>query len=236
MEKFKKYIALVYLILFSSFLVLFFSKFSLDDLTSYKFIQMNREYFFDLKESNLILLSAIFLILTTLWVFMLGFGSPVGLIAGFIFGKWIGLLLVIMGCTFGATFLYIFGNYFFKDLIKKKFLEKFKNLQIRFKKNEFTFFLLYRFVGGVPFPIANLLPVIFNVSLKNYFFGTLFGILPSLFIIVSLGSGIEKIIEQNLVTPKISEVILSPEVYVPILGFVALIFITILIKKLFYKD
>ena len=239
MEKSKKVkiiLGLFYLLVVSSFLYFFLSKFTLEELTSYEFIKNNRDYFFELKESNLILLSIIFLSLTIFWVFMLGFGSPVGLMAGFIFGKWIGLFLVTLGCTIGATFLYAFGNYFLADLIKKKFLKKFKNLEVKIKKNEFTFFVLYRFVGGVPFPIANLLPAMFNVSLKSYFFGTLFGIIPSLFIIVSLGSGIEKIIKKNLVAPEISEIILSPDVYLPILGFVALIFISMIIKKLFYKD
>ena len=235
MEKFKKYIALFYIVLLSAFLLIFFSKFSLQDLTSYKFIQMNREYFLDLRESNIIMISFIFLALTTIWVFMLGFGSPVALLAGFIFGKWIGLLIVALGCTFGATLLYIFGNYFLEDLIKKNFLERFKNLQAQFKKNEFVFFLIYRFVGGIPFPVANLLPIMFNVTLRNYFYGTLFGLLPGLLVMVSLGSGIEKIIKENLVAPSISEVMLSPDVYIPILGLVALIILTIIVKRYFIK-
>ena len=54
------------------------------------------------------------------------------------------------------------------------------------------------FVGVIPFQIANLLPVLFNVSIKNYFFGTILGIIGPLFIYVSLGSGIENIIEKNV--------------------------------------
>ena len=57
---------------------------------------------------------------------MAGFGSPVALLAGFIFGKWLGVIIVIFGLSIGATLLYIFGNYFLKELIKDKFLDKFK--------------------------------------------------------------------------------------------------------------
>ena len=42
--------------------------------------------------------------------------------------------------SIGATFLYIFGNYFFKDLIREKFLNKFQNLEIKFKKSEFNIY------------------------------------------------------------------------------------------------
>ncbi len=36
-------------------------------------------------------------------------------LGGFIFGKWIGTLVVVTGLSVGATFLYIFGNYFLRD-------------------------------------------------------------------------------------------------------------------------
>ena len=63
------------------------------------------------------------------------------LIGGFIFGKWIGTLIVVLGLSIGATFLYVFGNYFLKDLIREKFLNRFKSLETKFKKSEFTFLL-----------------------------------------------------------------------------------------------
>jgi len=56
--------------------------------------------------------------------FLLGFGSPILLISGFIFGKWLGLLLAVGSMSIGATFLYIFGNYFFKDLITAIFFNE----------------------------------------------------------------------------------------------------------------
>ena len=64
---------------------------------SYDFIKNNIAYFAELKNSNLFLISIIFLALTILWVFpFLGFGSPVALMGGFIFGKWIGTLLSLI--------------------------------------------------------------------------------------------------------------------------------------------
>jgi uncharacterized membrane protein YdjX (TVP38/TMEM64 family) len=222
--------------LLSGFLFLFFSKFTLEEISSYQFIQSNRDYFFQLKETNLILISLIFFIGSIIFVLMLGFGSPVALLGGFIFGKWIGTLIVALGLSIGATFLYIFANYFLKDFIREKFLHKFKNLEKKFKKNELIYFFLYRFVGGIPFQLANVLPVLFNVSIKNYLIGTLAGIMPSLFIIVSLGSGIEKIINRNEQAPSIIDLLFSPEIYFPISLFVLLILTIIIIKKFFYNN
>jgi len=240
MEKAKKikiFIGLFYLVAICLFLYFFFSKFSLQDLTSYDFIRENRSYFFELKNSNLFLTSIIFLLLTILWVFpFLGFGSPVALIGGFIFGKWIGTLIVVLGLSIGATFLYVFGNYFLKDLIREKFLNRFKSLEIKFKKSEFTFLLVYRFIGGIPWQLSCLIPTLFNVRVKNFFFATLIGIIPQIFLAVSIGSGLEKIIDQNSEIPSIADIIFSADIYVPILAFFGLILITIILRKLFYKN
>ena len=240
MEKAKKtkiIIGLCYLTLVTFFLLMFFSKFSIDEITSYDFIRDNRLYFQQLKNSNLFLVSIIFLIFTILWVFpFLGFGSPIALLGGFMFGKWLGTIIVVIGLSVGATFLYMFGNYFLKDLIREKFLNKYENLERRFKKSEFYYLLIYRFIGGIPWQLSCILPTIFNVKTMNFFFASLIGIVPQIFLAVSIGSGLEKIIDQNSELPKITEVIFSPEIYIPILAFLSLILITIFLRKSFYKN
>ena len=240
MEKTKKikiFIGLSYLILLSVFLFLFFSKFSIQEITSYDFIKENRIFFLELKNSNLILVSIIFLIFTILWVFpFLGFGSPIALLGGFIFGKWIGTIVVILGLSFGATFLYIFGNYFLRDIIREKFSKKFQNLQIKFKDSEFLYLLVYRLIGGIPWQLSCLLPTIFNVKIRNFYFATLIGIIPTVFLMVSVGNGLEKVIDQNSEIPLITDIIFSPDIYIPLLAFFSLVFISIVLRKLFYKN
>ncbi len=235
-KKIKLYIGLFYLILLSVFLFLFFSKFSIQEITSYNFIKENRSYFLDVKNSNLLIVSIIFLFITILWVFpFLGFGSPIALIGGFIFGKWIGTIVVVLGLSIGATFLYLFGNYFLKDFVREKFLNRFNSLETKFKKSEFIYLLIYRFIGGIPWQLSCLLPTIFNVRVSNFFFATLIGIIPQIFLAVSIGSGIEKVIDQNSEIPSIEDVIFSPEIYIPISAFFGLVIITIFLRKIFYK-
>jgi len=240
MEKAKKtkiIIGLCYLILLSLFLFIFFSKFSFQEITSYDFIKENKIYFQKLKDSNLFLLSITFLIFTILWVFpFLGFGSPIALLGGFLFGKWLGTIIVVIGLSVGATFLYVFGNYFLKDLVREKFLNKYENLESKFKVSEFYYLLIYRFIGGIPWQLSCILPTIFNVKIRNFFFASLIGIVPQIFLVVSIGSGLEKIIDQNSELPKITEIIFSPEIYIPILAFFTLVLLTIFLRKSFYKN
>ncbi len=234
-KKIKLFIGLFYLIFIGFFLYYFFTKFSLQEITSYDFIKNNRDYFFNLKQTNLLFLTSLFILFTIVWVLAAGFGSPVALLAGFIFGKWLGTLLVVLGLSIGATLLYLFSNFFIKELIREKFLNKYQILEAKFKKSEFLYLLIYRFIGGIPFAISNVLPCIFNVKTLNFFWATFIGILPQLFLICSIGSGLEKIINENLETPKIKDLILSPDIYIPLIVFAILVIITIFLRKLFYK-
>ena len=234
-SKLKIVLGIIYLSIVTVFLVIFFSHFSLDDFSSFEIIKDNRNRLNEVKNSNLLLTSILFLIGVIIWVMLLGFGSPVFLVGGFIFGKWIGTLLVVLGLSIGATLVYITASYFFKDLIEKKLSSKFSNLTEKFKKNEFTFFLVYRFVGGIPFFIANILPTLFNVKIKNFFFGSIIGMTPQLFVGTSLGSGLNKIIENNQELPNLIDLFFSPDIYLPILGMVILVLLGFAIRKRFYK-
>ena len=233
--KIKIFVGLFYLIAVCLFLYFFFSKFSLQEITSYEFIKNNRDYFFGFKQSNLILISILFVLFCIVWTLVGGFGSPIVLFGGFIFGNWLGTLLLIIGMSIGATGLYIFANYFLKDLIKEKFLTKFKSLEFKFKKSEFLYLLIYRFVGGIPFAISNVLPCIFNVKVSNFFWATFIGMIPQIFILTSISSGLEKVIDQNLKAPKVTDVIVNPDIYIPLITFFILILMTIFFRKFFYK-
>ena len=236
-KKIKLFLGLSYLILITAFLFFFFSKFSLEEITSYDFIKQNRAYFIELKNSNLFLVFLIYLLFAILWIFpFLGFGSPIALLAGFIFGQWIGTIVIVLSLSIGGTFLYIFGNYFLKDFIKEKVLVKFQNLEKKFKESEFIYLLIYRFLGGIPWQLSCLLPTVFNVKVSNFFLATLLGIIPQVFLVVSIGSGLEKVIDQNSDMPGIMDVIFSQDIYIPIIAFFSLVLLTILLRRLFYKN
>jgi len=224
-----------YILIISIFLWFFFKNFSIQDFTSYELIKANREALEGIKNNNIILSSIIFFLGTIIWVLLLGFGSPIFLVGGFIFGKWLGTLLVVFGLSIGATLLYIFANFFFKDIVKEKFSSRFNNLTKQFKKNEFIFFLIYRFVGGIPFFISNILPTIFNIKVKNFFYGSLIGMYPQVFLMASIGSGLDSVIENNLQAPSIKQILFSSEIYIPLFGFLILIILGFILKNIFFE-
>jgi len=145
-------------------------------------------------------------------------------------------LILIFGNTFGGFLLYRLAKTFLSDLVEKKFKIKFSKFINLFNKNEIMYFMCFRFIGGggTPFPIQNVLPVLFNMSSKNYIIATFLGILPTTFVTVALGSGIEKIIEQNAELSFLP-VVQSPEIYLPIVGFFIILIIGFSIKKFYFK-
>jgi len=195
----KIYLGGVYLIVLFIAVYFLFSTFDLKDLTSYEFIKENREAILKYKDNNIFFLTIIFFIITIFLNLLLCPMLLPTLIIGFIFGKWLGTLILIFGNTIGGFLLYLLAKTFFSNLVEKKFKTKFSKFIIFFNKNETIYFMCFRFMGGggTPFPIQNVLPVLFNMSAKNYIIATLLGIIPTTFVTVALGSGIEKIIDQN---------------------------------------
>ena len=232
----KLIIGLAYLTILSVGLYFLFSAIDIKDLTNYEFIRSNKDIILKYKNENFLFLTVIFFIFCIIWVLLLGFAMPLLIFSGFVFGKWWGILIVLTSTTLGATLLYMLVGFFFREAITEKLAPKFSKFREYFSKNDLIYFMCFRFVGGggIPYAIQNVLPVLFNMSSRNYFFGTLFGSLPSMFITVSLGAGIEKVIDENE-RPGFFNFFGSPDIYLPIIGFFLILIIGIILKNKFFK-
>ena len=234
-KKFKIIIGFVYIIILVGFLYLLFSNISISDISSYNFVQSYQDKLNTFKSKNIFVLIVIFILFVNIWVLMMGFGTPVAIIGGFIFGKWIGTLLTVLSLSTGSLMLYFLGKYFFYELLKEKYYEKFKFLNNLFKSSELPVMIIYRFVGLVPFFIANLIPVIFNIKSSNYFIGTIIGILPAVFLFVSLGNGFSEAIYHYNDYPSVTDLMKEPGIYLPIIGFISILIISFFLRKKFFK-
>ena len=227
----------IYLLLLIAGIIFLLTNYNISDFFSYEFIRLNKNTILEYKRENFLTLTSLFFIFSIIWVLLLGFCMPLLVFSGFVFGKWWGILLVLTSTTIGAALLYLLAGLFFRDTIQKKFAPKFSKLKKFFNKNELVYFMFFRFIGGggTPYAIQNTLPILFNMSFKNYVIATFLGSMPSMFVSVSIGSGIENVIDQN-VKLSFASVIFSPEIYIPIVGFFILLFIGFAIKKFYFKD
>ena len=227
----------IYLLLLIAGITFLLTNYNILDFFSYEFIRVNKNTILDYKNENFLALTIIFFIFSIIWTLMLGLAMPLLVFSGFVFGKWWGILIVLTSTTIGASLLYLLASLFFKDIIQNKFAPRFSKLKKFFNQNELVYFMFFRFVGGggTPYPIQNILPTLFNMSFKNYVIATFLGSMPSMFVTVSIGSGIETIIDQNEKLSVMS-VIFSPDIYIPIVGFFILLTIGFVIKKLYFKE
>ena len=235
--KLKLTIATVYLSLIFIGLYFLFSVIDFKDLTSYDFIRSNKNIILEYREENFLFLTITFFIFCIVWVLLLGFAMPLLIFAGFVFGKWWGIFIVILATSIGATFLYILVGVFFRKFVEEKLAPKFSKLREFFNKNDILYFMFFRFIGGggVPYAVQNVIPVLFNMTTRNYFIATVVGSLPSMFITVAIGSGIEKVIDEN-VQLNAAKVITSPDIYIPLIGFFIILISAFILKKVFFKN
>ena len=234
---FKLILGITYLAIISIGLYFLFSVVDIKDLMSYEFIRSNKDIILEYKNNNFLLLTAIFFTFSVIWVLFLGFATPLLIFSGFVFGKWWGIVFVLTSTTIGASLLYLLVGFFFREEIKNKLAPKFSKLKELFTRNDILYFTCFRFVGGggTPYSVQNVLPILFDMPIKNYVIATYVGSMPSMFVTVALGSGIESIIDKNE-TLSVSSVLFSPEIYIPIIGFFIILIIALLIKKYYFKQ
>ena len=231
-NKLKLILGTLYLTILISFLVYLFNYVEinkLDEFSYYKQLQSQINYSIG---NNFYLNLFLFFIFAMIWVILLGFGSPILIMSGIFFGKWIGTLISLLSISIGALILYIIAKYFFRDFIKHLLKEKFDKYIFLFKKNEFYYFFAFRFVGGlgIPFGLQNILPVIFNISKTNYFIASILGFVPNFYIWNTIGSGINSVVETST-SFSFLNFLLDKEIYFPIMMFLVLICVSFFIRK-----
>jgi uncharacterized membrane protein YdjX (TVP38/TMEM64 family) len=206
----------------------------LNDFSYYKELQKNLSNYVS---KNIITNIIYFFIFAVLWVALLGFGSPLLIISGILFGQWIGTLVSVVSISVGALTLYSLGNFFFRDFVKKILEQRFNKYILLFKRNEFYYFFIYRFIGGlgVPFGLQNLIPILFGMKKLNYFFSSFFGFIPGFFIFNTIGSGLNSYVAESEKF-NVLDFILTPAIYSPILMFAFLMIVSLIIKKKFFDD
>ena len=233
----KLFLGISYIIILFVFLYMIFSYVELsrlDDFLYYKELQIFLE---QMVGKNLYFNLIIFFLFSLVWVSLLGFGSPLLLISGILFGKWIGTFISVLSISVGSLVLYSLASFFFKDLVYNIFEKKFLKYIYLFRKNEFNYFLAFRLAGGlgIPFGLQNILPVLFNIKKLNYFFASFLGFIPMFFIWNTIGSGLNQYIKLSDNFSFIN-LLFNKEIYLPIILFLIVMLISFIIKKKIFND
>ena len=87
---------------------------------------------------------------------------------GFIFGRWVGTVLVVVAATLGATLVFLAARYLFADSARKRLGAVGEKINAGFTENAFAYLLFLRLVPAFPFFLVNLAPAFTAIPLRTY--------------------------------------------------------------------
>ncbi|MFZ2405881.1 MAG: TVP38/TMEM64 family protein [Methylobacter sp.] len=122
-------------------------------------------------------------------------GTVLSLLLGFLFGRWMGTLLIVISATVGATALFWLARYLLADWAEQRLRSNklAKKLLDGFQGDAFSYLLFLRLVPAFPFWLVNLAPAFTPVSLRIYVTSTFIGIIPGSFVFANLGQSLGSI-------------------------------------------
>jgi uncharacterized membrane protein YdjX (TVP38/TMEM64 family) len=152
------------------------------------------------------------------------------LAGGFMFGPWLGTLLVVISATLGSLLAFIAVKLAFHDYFAKRSQQWVKKMRRSFIDNAFSYLLFLRLMPIFPFWLINIVPALLGVSVRTFFIATLIGIIPGSVIYVSVGYSLGHVFDSqqsiNLA------IIFEPIVLFPLLGLALLSLLPVIYKQI----
>ncbi len=131
----------------------------------------------------------VFIPFYALWVSFLLPGIWISMIAGAIYGTWIGSIVVFIGAFLGAEITFYLGRTLLRTWAQKRMAEfpKFQLAQQAVSREGLKLILLTRLSPAFPFSLLNFVYGLSDVRWRDYTIG-LIGVLPGTILFCGLGS------------------------------------------------
>jgi uncharacterized membrane protein YdjX (TVP38/TMEM64 family) len=164
------------------------------DYLSLETIKANRDALLSFTDRHFVPALAIaFIVYVAATALSLPGGLVLSLTIGFIFGRWVGTVLVVIAATVGATLVFLAARYLFAEPARKRLGAVGERINAGFTENAFSYLLFLRLVPLFPFFLVNLAPAFTNIPVRTYVLATLIGIIPGTFVYVNLGQTLGRI-------------------------------------------
>ena len=197
---------------------------------SLEVIKNNYQSLVDFTADNFVTSCLIFSIAYILVVaFSIPGASVMTLVGGFLFGVYVGSVLVVFSATTGAVIVYLAVKSALGEILKSKAKGNIEKMRNGFENDAFNYLLSIRLVPIFPFFIINIACGMLGVKFRDFFWATLIGIIPGSVIYVWVGTGLGFALKQgedlNL------GIIFQPQFIVPIIALALLSLVPIIYKK-----
>ena len=157
-------------------------------------VKANRDALLAFTDKHFVAALAIaFLVYVGATAFSLPGGLVLSLTMGFIFGRWVGTVLIVVAATIGATLVFLAARYLFAEAARRRMGALGEKISAGFAANAFNYLLFLRLVPLFPFFLVNLAPAFTNIRLGTFVLGTFIGIIPGSFVYANLGQTLGRI-------------------------------------------
>lgn len=188
-----RWLKIALLLLFAGGIAAFFL-FDGQRYLSLESVKSNRDALLAFTEAHFVAALAIgFVVYAGAVAFSVPGGLLLSLTMGFVFGRWVGTVLVVLAATVGATIVFLAARYIFADAARKRLGTVGKKINAGFTENALSYMLFLRLVPLFPFFLVNLAPAFTSIPLRTFVLGTFIGIIPGTFVFVNLGQTLGRI-------------------------------------------
>lgn len=202
----------------------------LDDYITFEALREHRHWLTQTVEQHALVAAAVYmLIYATVITFSLPGGAVMTVAGGFLFGAVAGTVYVLIGATTGATLLFLIARSTLGAALHERAGPWLQKLEAGFQENELSYMLVLRLIPLFPFFVVNLVPAFLGVSLRNYFIGTLVGIIPGTAVYATFGAGIGSVFDSGEALTL--DGVLTPTMLAALIGLAALSLLPVVYKK-----
>ena len=151
------------------------------------------------------------------------------LTGGFLFGPWIGGLAAAVGCTVGATGVFLISRLTVGDAVHASAGPRVRALAEEIRKDAFFYLLTLRLIPVTPFWLANVAAGLIAIPVRTFVAATFIGILPPDIIYAGVGSGLGTLFESGRAFAL--HALITPRIMLPLAGLAALSVLPILYQR-----
>lgn len=142
---------------------------------------------------------------------------------GFLFGPLEGGAAAVTGATGGSTVVYLVFRTAFGDFLRRRPFPLLLRIEEGFRSNAFSYLLTLRLIPAFPLLLVNVASGLMGIPVRTFLAASFLGMIPSSFVYAGIGAGLGHVFAEG--GPVTLHTLLSPRIYLPIMGMGVLAFL-----------
>ncbi|MBR0645308.1 TVP38/TMEM64 family protein [Roseomonas hellenica] len=124
-------------------------------------------------------------------------GPVLTMAGGFLFGRWLGLLLAVPAATLGASILFLAVRHALAQGTAQHAGPMLDRVRAGLKRDGFWYLLSIRLLPVIPYSVGSIAPALVGMRLRVFVAATAIGIIPGTAIFAGIGAGLDDIFARG---------------------------------------